>query len=241
MKYDLNKHKFLIDVNILKIAIFVLYFTQLFTIKVFLMNDKKVEEFEKERTLVILKPDAVQRGLMGEIIGRIERTGLKITAMKFFVPTREQVLAHYNKDDAWCVKKGTITVNELKARGVEPEKEALEYGRDIVNQLVDFMTVGPVLGLVVEGNRSTDIVVKLVGSTEPTTADIGTIRGDMTVDSYGHANLRMTAVRNLIHCSESPEEAAREINVWFTEDEIIKYTTVWEKILYDVNLDGIME
>ena len=198
-------------------------------------------KFDKERTLVILKPDAIQRGLMGEIVSRIEKTGLKITAMKFFVPEKQQVLDHYNKDDAWCVKKGTITLNELTERGITPEKEAIEYGRDIVNQLVDFMTVGPVLGLVVQGNRAAEIVVKLVGSTEPTTADIGTIRGDLTVDSYGHANLRMTAVRNLIHCSESPEEAEREIKVWFTEDDIIKYTTVWEKILYDVNLDGILE
>ena len=198
-------------------------------------------KFEKERTLVILKPDAIQRGLMGEILGRIEKTGLKVTACKMFIPERQQVLDHYNKDDAWCEKKGTITVNELKERGVEPEKEAIEYGRDIVNQLVEFMTVGPVLGLVVQGNRAAEIVVKIVGSTEPTTADIGTIRGDMTVDSYGHANLRMTAVRNLIHCSESPEEAEREIKVWFKEDEIINYTTVWEKILYDVNLDGKME
>lgn len=198
-------------------------------------------KFEKERTLVILKPDAIQRGLMGEILGRIEKTGLKVTACKMFIPERQQVLDHYNKDDAWCEKKGTITVNELKERGVEPEKEAIEYGRDIVNQLVEFMTVGPVLGLVVQGNRAAEIVVKIVGSTEPTTADIGTIRGDMTVDSYGHANLRMTAVRNLIHCSESPEEAEREIKVWFKEDEIINYTTVWEKILYDVNLDGILE
>lgn len=205
------------------------------------MADTKPNAFEKERTLVLLKPDAVQRGLMGDIIRRIEHTGLKIVAMKFFVPEREQVRKHYNKDDEWCEKKGQNTVNELKARGVEPEKPAIEYGRDIVEQLVDFMTVGPVLGMVVQGNQAIGILRKLAGSTEPLSADIGTIRGDLTVDSYGHASLRNTAVRNLIHASEEPEEAEHEIKVWFSDDELIKYKTIQERILYDVNLDGILE
>ena len=200
-----------------------------------------MEEFEKERTLVILKPDAVQRGLMGEIINRIERTGLKIVAMKFFVPNKDQVRKHYNKDDAWCIEKGTRTFNELKERGQTPEKEPIEYGRDIIEQNVVFMTSGPVLGMIVQGNQARGVVRKLVGGTEPLKADIGTVRGDLTVDTYAHASHRGTTVRNLIHASELPEEAEHEINVWFTEDEIIKYTTVWEKILYDVNLDGILE
>ncbi len=198
-------------------------------------------KYHKERTLVLLKPDAVQRALVGEIIRRIERTGLKIVALKLFVPTKEQVLRHYNKDDAWCEKKGARVIEELKSRGVEPEKTALEYGRAIVEQLVEFMTVGPVVGMVVEGNYAVGVVRKLVGGTEPVTADIGTIRGDLTVDSYGHAAWRNTAVRNLMHASETEEEAEREISVWFTPEELINYRTVWEKILYDVNLDGILE
>jgi nucleoside-diphosphate kinase len=198
-------------------------------------------QFEKERTLIILKPDTIQRGLVGEVLSRIERTGLKFTAFKFFVPTREQVLAHYNKDDAWCERKGQGVVEQLTARGVVVDKPAIEYGRDIMEGNVKFMTAGPVLAAVVEGNQAVGVVVKHVGTTEPKTADIGTIRGDLTVDSYSHATYRSSAVRNLIHCSESPEEAEREIQVWFSENDIMNYKTVWEKILYDVNLDGILE
>lgn len=198
-------------------------------------------KFHKERSLVLLKPDAVQRALVGEIVSRIERTGLKMVAMKFFVPTREQVLAHYNKDDEWFERKGQNIVNQMKERGEEPTKPAIEYGRDIIEQLVQFMCVGPNVAMVIEGNQALGIVRKIVGSTEPMSADIGTIRGDLTVDSYSHAGWRNTAVRNLIHASELPEEAEHEISVWFTDKEIIEYKTVWEKILYDVNLDGIME
>ena len=198
-------------------------------------------QFDKERTLVILKPDAIQRGLMGEILSRIEKTGLKVVAMKFFIPTKEQAAKHYHKEDDWCLEKGTRTFNELKERGQNPEREPIEYGRDIVRQNVDFMTAGPVLGMVIQGNQACGIVRKLAGSTEPLTADIGTIRGDLTVDSYGHASYRTAAVRNLIHSSENQDDAAIEIPIWFTEDEIVEYSTVWEKILYDVNLDGILE
>jgi len=103
------------------------------------------------------------------------------------------------------------------------------------------MTSGPVLAMVVEGNQATGIVTKIVGSTEPLTADIGTIRADFTIDSYALAGLDGRAVRNLVHCSESPEEAEREIALWFDENEILKYRLVQDQILYDVNLDGILE
>jgi len=197
--------------------------------------------FEKERTLIILKPDAIQRALIGEILRRVERTGLKFTAFKFLVPTRDQVLAHYNKDEAWCKKIGQRVIQELEADGIKPERSAVEYGKEVLEHLVTFMTAGPVLVVVVEGNEAVAIVAKLVGSTEPKTSDVGTIRGDLTVDSYGHATYRNSAVRNLIHCSESPEEAEREIGVWFSAEEIVNYRTIAEKILYDVNLDGILE
>ncbi|NBD74271.1 nucleoside-diphosphate kinase [Patescibacteria group bacterium] len=198
-------------------------------------------KLHKERSLVLLKPDAVQRALIGEITKRLEATGLKLTGLKLMVATREQVFAHYNKDDEWFERKGKNIVEELKQMGAPVEKEAIEYGRDIIEQMADFMTAGPLVAMVVEGNMATQVVVKMTGSTEPATADIGTIRGDLTIDSYGHAAYRSSGVRNLIHCSESPEEAEREIKIWFTDEEVIKYSTVWEKILYDVNLDGILE
>lgn len=198
-------------------------------------------DLHKERTLVIIKPDGIQRGLVGDIITRFERTGLKFTAFKFLVPNREQCLTHYNKDDEWFLRKGKRVVEDLQAQGLPIEKEAIEYGRGIIETIVRFMTAGPVLAMVIEGNQSVAIVAKITGSTEPSTSDVGTIRGDLTVDSYGHSTFQNRAVRNLIHCSESPEEAEREIKVWFSEQEIIAYKTAQERILYDVDLNGILE
>ena len=192
----------------------------------------------QERALVILKPDAVQRSLMGEIIGRFERVGLKFTAFKFLVPTEEQLLKHYNKDDAWFRAKGERTVNDLKEAGRPVEKEAIEYGKDIIRVIVHYMQQGPVLAFIVEGNQATAVATKLVGATEPRTSDVGTIRGDLTLDSYGHSTYENRSIRNLIHCSDSPEEAEREIKLWFNDEEIMDYVTAQERIMYDVNFDG---
>ena len=196
---------------------------------------------KKERTFVILKPDAIQRNFIGEIISRFEKTGLKITAMKMLVPKAEQCWTHYNKDEAWFQSKGERIVKGREEMKLPVEKEAIEYGRDIIGQLVTFMTSGPVLAMVIEGNSAVGIVTKLVGGTEPLTSDIGTIRGDLTIDSYDLAGLDSRAVRNLIHCSDKPEEAAREIKIWFDESEIISYRSIAEAMIYDVNLDGILE
>lgn len=192
----------------------------------------------QERALVILKPDAVQRSLMGEIIGRFERVGLKFVACKFLIPTKEQLLAHYNKDDAWCIEKGERTIKDLEDAGLPVEKDALEYGRDIVDQVVKVMQESPVMAMVVEGNQAIAVARKLAGATEPKTSDVGTIRGDYTVDSYGHAMHEGRSIRNLIHCSDEPEEAEREIKVWFGDGEILDYVTAQERIMYDVNFDG---
>lgn len=196
---------------------------------------------KKERTFVIIKPDGVQRSMMGEIISRFERVGLKITAMKFLVPEADQCWKHYNKDDEWFQSKGERILKNRQENNMPVEKEAIEYGRDIIGQLVTFMTSGPVLAMVIEGNQAVGVVTKLVGGTEPLTSDIGTIRGDLTLDSYDLAGLDERAVRNLIHCSDKPEEAEREIKIWFKEEEIIKYRSIQEAMLYDVNLDGILE
>lgn len=196
---------------------------------------------KKERTLVIIKPDGVQRALLGDIINRFERTGLKFIAMKFLVPQAEQCWKHYNKDEEWFLKKGARIIEDRKAHGMPIEKETIEYGKDIIQANVDFFTSGPVLAFVIEGNQSVAIVKKIVGGTEPTTSDVGTIRGDLTVDSYALSSLDNRAVRNLAHCSDSPEEAKREIPLWFNENELVSYRLVGEQILYDVNLDGILE
>lgn len=195
-----------------------------------------------ERTLIILKPDAVQRGLIGEIIKRVENKGLKICAFKFNTPTKSQVFEHYNKDNTWFLKKGQKIVDDMKKNNLKIEKDAMEYGKDIIRALAEYMSSGPVLSMVIAGSKAVDIVTKMVGGTEPLTSDIGTIRGDFCIDSYELATIsKNRAVRNLIHCSECPKEAEREIKVWFKDDEIVKYKIINEKILYDVNLDGILE
>lgn len=187
----------------------------------------------QERSLVLLKTDAVQRSLVGEIIKRFEQTGLKISALKMLNATEAQLLEHYNKDDDWYQKKGTGIVEDLKNMGKPVEKEALEYGKDIIRTIVKYMQESPVVALVLEGNKATAVVTKIVGTTEPTTSDVGTIRGDYTLDSFAHAAYEDRAVRNLVHQSESPEEAEREIAIWFTKDELMDYTTAQQRILYD--------
>jgi nucleoside-diphosphate kinase len=196
---------------------------------------------KRERSFVIIKPDGVQRALMGELIGRFERAGLKFTGMKLIRATEDQCWKHYNKDDAWFLSKGEKIVKQRQEAGLPVEKEAIEYGRDIIGQLVRFMTASPVVAMVLEGNQAVGVVTKLVGGTEPLTADIGTIRGDLTLDSYDLAGIDGRAVRNLIHCSDQPSEAEREIKIWFQEEELLNYQLVSEKMLYDVNLDGLME
>lgn len=196
---------------------------------------------KKERTFVIIKPDGIQRSLVGEIIGRFEKVGLKFAAFKLLVPKEDQCWAHYNKDEAWFKEKGERITKERKERNLSIDKEIIEYGKDILRGNVVFFTSGPVLAMVLEGNQAISIVKKIVGGTEPMTSDVGTIRGDYTLDSYSLAGQDERAVRNLIHCSDSVPEAEREIKIWFNDGEIIDYRLVQEQILYDVNLDGILE
>jgi len=196
---------------------------------------------KKERSFVIIKPDGVQRSLIGEIIGRFERAGLKLAALKLAVPDSERIWKHYDKDDAWFIKKGTNIAKERAAAGLSADKEPIEYGKDIIRALDRYMTSGPAIMMVWEGNQAVAVVTKITGGTEPATSDVGTIRGDLTIDSYGIAAIDDRAVRNLIHCSDTPENAEKEIALWFSPQEVIAYRLVQDEILYDVNLDGILE
>ncbi len=194
-----------------------------------------------ERTFIIIKPDGIQRGLIGEIIRRIERTGLKLATLSLVQADEERLWKHYNKDEEWFLKKGTKIIEDRKRADMPIEKEPIDYGKDIIRVLVKFMVSGPVVMMVAQGNQAVAIVKKLVGETEPATSDVGTIRGDLTVDSYEIATIDDRAVRNLVHCSDMPEEAEREIALWLKEDQVLKYRLVNEQILYDVNLDGTPE
>lgn len=187
----------------------------------------------QERSLVLLKTDAVQRSLVGEIIKRFEQKGLKIAGLKMVMPTEQQLLDHYNKDDEWYTRKGEGVVADLKAQGRAIEKEPIEYGKDIIRTIVRYMTESPVVAMVIEGVGAVSSVTRTVGTTEPASADVGTIRGDYTIDTFSHATLENRAVKNLIHQSESVEEAQREIAIWFSDDEIHDYATAQERIMYE--------
>lgn len=195
----------------------------------------------KERTLVLLKPDAVQRNLAGEIIGRFERAGLKIVAMKFLLPNKEQAYAHYVKNEAEFEALGRRSIEGQRKNGIEIKESPKEVGKKIIERLVKYLISSPVVALVLEGNKAIPITRKLLGSTEPLQSEMGTIRGDFTLDSYDLADKGDRAVRNLAHASANEFDAEYEIKIWFKKNELVNYRTFREKILYDVNLDNILE
>lgn len=187
-----------------------------------------------ERTLIIIKPDGVQRNLIGNIISRFEATGLKIVGLQFRVPKESEVREHYTLDPSWVGLVGKKLI-ESKVKNGEDEwgsRDPLEIGGDILERLVKYMIAGPVAMIVVEGVHATEVVRKLVGGTEPRSSDVGTIRGDYVIDSYALAERDRRAVRNLVHASGSAEEAEKEIALWFSDEQLIEYVHVQEKILY---------
>ena len=197
---------------------------------------------KKERTLVIVKPDGVQRSLIGEIIKRFERSGLKLAAIKMMVPTAEHVEQHYSLDPEWRRVTGEKRINKARERGEKPPSEdPLEITAIILNNLKEYLSSGPVVCMVWQGAHAVELVRKITGGTEPRSSDVGTIRGDYVLDSYNMADADGRAIRNLLHASGSVAEANKEISHWFKPEEIINYRLIQEAILYDVNLDGILE
>lgn len=200
------------------------------------------KHMKKERTLIMIKPDGIQRTLIGEIIKRYEQIGLKLVAMKMLVPTEEYIEKHYTLDPEWRRITGEKTIAGYKKKGLTPPSEdPFEITAKILAGLKKYMTSGPMIAMVWEGAHAVAIGRKLSGGTEPLTSDIGSIRGDYVLDSYQMSDMDGRAVRNLLHASGSPEEAEMEIKHWFDEKEIIGYRLVQEQMLYDVNLDGILE
>ncbi len=195
-----------------------------------------------ERTLIIIKPDGVQRSLVGEIIRRFENVGLKLVGMKMIVPTADKVEAHYTLDPEWRRVTGEKTIKSYREKGMQPPSEdPLQITEKILTNLKKYLSSGPGIFMVWEGAHAVTIVRKLGGGTEPLTSDVGTIRGDYVLDSYQMSDADGRAVRNLIHMSGSVAEAQAEIPHWFDEKELIDYRVIHEEILYDVNLDGILE
>lgn len=195
-----------------------------------------------EKTFVIIKPDGIQRSLIGEIVKRFERIGLKIVALKMLIPTKAQVRKHYTVDPEWIRKVGEKSIAGYEKKGITPpSKDPIEIGEKVLENLTKYMSSGPVIAMVLQGVHAVGIVRKIVGGTEPLTSDVGTIRGDFVLDSYQISDTDGRPIRNLIHASGNVEEAKGEIGLWFKEEEILKYRHIQDAILYDVNLDGILE
>ena len=194
---------------------------------------------KKEKTLVIIKPDGVQRGLIGDIITRFEKVGLKLVGTKMLIPTTELAEKHYTMEDGWIESVGRKTI---EAAGDEmKDADPVEVGKKILSNITGYITAGPVVVMAWQGVHAVEMVRKMVGGTEPRTSDVGTIRGDYVLDSYQIANVDGRAVRNIIHASSAVSEAENEIALWFNEGEIVEYKLVQDAILYDVNLDGLVE
>lgn len=198
--------------------------------------------FKDEQTLVIVKPDGVQRSLVGEIITRMERTGLKLVGIKMISPSAEHIEQHYLIDPEWKEKVGKKAIESYEKKGLEaPTTDPSEAGDKVLTSLKKYMASGPVVAMVWQGAHAVELVRKLVGSTEPLSSDVGSIRGDFVLDSYQMADTDGRAVRNLIHASGDTDEAEKEIKHWFGENEISAYRLFQEHVLYDVDLDGIYE
>ena len=169
-----------------------------------------------EKTLVIIKPDGVTRGLIGEIISRFERVGLKLLDMKMVSTTSEHVVAHYTLDAGWKDSVGQKTLTSYKEKGLTPPSEdPIVLADAVLGRLSRYMTAGPVIPMIWEGSHAVKIVRKLIGGTEPLSSDVGTIRGDYVMDSYQLAVDEDRSVRNLVHASGSVKEAEEEIRHWF--------------------------
>ena len=190
-----------------------------------------------ERTLVIVKPDGIQRALIGEIFKRYERTGLKLVALKMLVPTEAMVEEHYLLDPNWKKNVGEKAIaSYLKKGETPPSTDPIEVADSVVVSLKKYMTSGPVIAMVWEGGHAVELVRKITGGTEPRSAGVGTIRGDFVLDSYQMADTDTCAIRNLIHASGSVPEAEMEIPHWFKPEEIVKYRMPHEATLYDVDM-----
>ncbi len=185
----------------------------------------------KERTLVLIKPDGVSRGLIGRIVSRFEEGGLKIVAMKMTRADEKMAKSHYTLDGEWAKKVFDKTKTTYEKEGKKFEyKNHMEFGALIQKWNMDFLREGPVIAMIIEGPHAIEIVRKIVGPTEPRQASPGTIRGDYAMfESYAIANTKSRVLRNLIHASDSEETAKREISLWFKNSEIQDYAKELDK------------
>lgn len=185
-----------------------------------------------EKTLVLVKPDGVQRGLVGEIVARFEKKGLKIVAMKMAWADRKLAKTHYDMPESDMRMLGERTIAGYKEKGIDDTRDPMDIARDVQAKLIEYLTTGPVVAMVIEGAHAVAHVRKVRGHTNPLAADVGTITSDYTIDSYQVSDADSRAIRNLVHASGSVVEATREIDLWFSRDEVFSYNLAIEEILY---------
>lgn len=193
----------------------------------------------QEKTVVLIKPDGVKRGLVGDVLARFEKSGLKIIALKMVWVDEELVNKHYPGDREEFIKgMGEKTLKTYEKYGKDPDeelgtKDPAEIGKMVNKWNIDFIQSGPVVAILLEGNHAIDNVRMIAGNTIPTMADPGTIRGDFSVDSPVLANQKKRAVRNIMHASGNPEEAKYEEQLWFRKNEIQDYTRADEDVMFE--------
>lgn len=175
-----------------------------------------------QKTLILIKPDAIDRGLAGEIISRFEKIGLKIIACKLMQADEKLASNHYPVTDEWLTKVGNNTLADCEKYDVDVKKamgseDPLEIGKLVHSWNMKWILGSPVLAMVLEGTHAVEVVRKLCGPTLPLLAPPGTIRGDFSSASALSENIQNMPIRNLVHASGTPEEAEREIELWFPE------------------------
>lgn len=183
---------------------------------------------KEEKTYVMVKPDGVRKGLIGEIISRFEQRDLKIVALEMFQPEHSLIDNHYPKNEEWITRLGNKTLSTYEKYGYDAmadfgTADAAKIGPEIRKWLIDYMTSAPLVKMVVQGVHAVDVVRKIAGPTMPYVAEMGTIRGDFSIDSPALANMEKRAVMNIVHCSETPEEAEHEIKHWFGDIKLHDY------------------
>ncbi len=196
-----------------------------------------------ERTLILVKPDVIQRQIVGEILSRFERKGFKIVGMKMVNASKEQIQDHYTDEESYLIETGEKAKKGAIARGEDVSNwNSLEKGKIIRKNNVVYLTCGPIIAMVLEGHGVVSGVRKVLGSTSPADGDVGTIRDDYSFDTYALADYVSRATRTMLHASDSPENAEREVKIWFKENELCNnYETVAEKIFFDSSWDHLDE
>ena len=197
-----------------------------------------MSDLQKERSVVLVKPDGVKRGLVGEVITRFEKMGLKVIALKLIWVDKSLAEKHYPESRKELMKAiGEKTLKTYEKYGRDPKEEFGNIDPEKIGEMVnkwniDFITSGPVVAILLEGAHAIDNIRMIAGNTLPVFAEPGTIRGDYSIDSPVLANAKKRAVRNIVHASGNVEEAKYEEQLWFRNEEIYDYKRADEDVMF---------